>query len=474
MKVLLVNPPRVDGYSVVREEKFEHRDVGSVYPPLNLLTLAAILEEEHEVAVIDANGFDCTLEQVVEKMTSFKPDVVIHRLGFDTQREDLLVSDAAKKCGAITIVRNKIISDVPELRKLILESMFVDYFVNGELEAVVPVLVNSLARSREEADALNGISFLKDGCVITTPPAQPVEDLDTLPFPAYHLVGSLDPYFSGIYYDHFTAVLSSHGCPFRCTFCAYGRQKCRLRSPEHVVAELVYLKENYGLKNFLFFDDTFTFNRDRALAICSLIVEKKLDLCWSTCTRANLVDDELMRSMKEAGCAQIAFGVESGSAQILQTIKKGVLLDDVREAARVCRKHNVYFSALVILGLPGETEQTIQETVQFIKEIDPFYTQFTTAIPFPNAEMYSYYAGNGFIVTDDWSKYCTIAEPIVRTEALSTEDLVRLRKKAYMQVVLRPKYLFSRIRWTDWKWTLFAAGSLMKRLYLMFAKNIVR
>lgn len=472
MKVLLINPPRVNGYPVVREEKFEHKDIGSVYPPLNLLTLAAMLEKKHDVSLIDANGFDYSLKQVEHFIKNIKPDVMICRIGFDTQQEDLEVVKSAKKQGAITIIRNKIISDVTHLKQRMLENNNIDFFINGELEAVVPALLDAISNGTQYGVA--GVSFIDKGHCVTTKTAKYIEDLDSLPIPAYHLVGTLKPYYSGIYYDCFSAVLSSHGCPYGCTFCAYGRQKCRLRSPEHVIKELIYLKEHYGLKHFLFFDDTFTINRERAIKICDLMIEKQLDLGWSTCTRANLIDDELITVMKKAGCVQIAFGVETGSQVILDNIKKGVKLSEVRQAASLCRTHGIHFSALVILGLPGETEQTINETVNFIKEIDPFYTQFCTAIPFPNTAMYPYYSDNNFIQSSDFSKYCTIGEPIVRTEELSTDDLIRLRKKAYLSIVLRPSYLIARINWKDWKWTLFAAGSLVKRLFLMFTKNIIR
>ena len=241
-----------------------------------------------------------------------------------------------------------------------------------------------------------------------------------------------------------------------------------------MVALLGQLKQDYGLRNFLFFDDTFTIHRQRVFEICAQMEQAGLGLTWSTCTRANLVTREMLRAMKAAGCRQIAFGIESGSASILKTIQKDVSLDEMREAAALCKEAGILFSALVILGLPGETRETVKETVRFIKEIDPFYTQFTIAIPYPNAQMYDYYRSRNFILSHDWKDYCTIGRAIVRTEALTAENLMELKRKAYLSLLLRPSYLIRRVRWDDWRWNWYAFINLSKRLGSLLAGQQMR
>jgi anaerobic magnesium-protoporphyrin IX monomethyl ester cyclase len=473
MKIMVVNPPRVSGYSVVREEKFEHKDSGSVYPPLSLLYASAVLENAgYDVQFIDANGFDMNLGDVKAKIKKADPDIVVSRTGFDTQFEDLLVLDHAKSLGAKTIVRNTIISETPWLRDQFVKNRSIDFFMNQEPESVILKLVDAVGKNKN-LKTVPGISFVKAGKVITTQKA-PLANIDDMPFPAYHLIKTIKPYNSGIFSDNFSAVLSSRGCPFHCTFCAFGRTPCRMRSPDNVVSELEYLKSHFGLKNFIFFDDTFTLNRDRAKKICNLMVERKLDLEWGACTRANLVDAKILSIMKKSGCREIAFGIESGSPKILQTIKKGVSLDAMRLAAGLCRKYRILFSALVIIGLPGETRETVQESVDFIKEIDAFYTQFCYAVPFPNSEMYDYYVKNNFLLSKDWSRFCPIDSPIIRTSELMPQDLVQLRKEAYMQLLLRPRYLLSKVSLTDWSWNVRGASKLLSRIYSIVRDRVVR
>lgn len=501
LKILLINPPRVDGYPVVREERFEHKDIGSVYPPLSLLYQAAILKKnpEYEVKLIDANGFNLTLNELRLEIINFSPDVVITRCGFDTQKQDFDVLKIAKDFGAITILRNKIISDVPFIRDEILKKEPIDIFINSEPEAVIENLISKIYEYKKQnktmgkvcafdpkADIslydfgflkdIKGISFISKGEIITTEKAEEILNLDELPFPAYDLLPNLNCYHTGVLNPPFALVQTSRGCPFSCTFCAYGKSKYRVRSVENVISEIKWLKENFKIKSFLFFDDTISLKEGRTEEIAKRMIDEKLnDLKWVCCTRANLVSYEMLKLMKQAGMVEIAIGIETGSEEIQKNIKKGVSLDDIRQCAKWCHQLNILFYALVIIGLPGETERTVNETIKFIKEIDPFYTQFCFATPFPNTEIYKYYKENGYLLTEDWSKYFPLSEePIIRTEKLSAADLKRLRKKAYLKLLLRPLYLLKQIKIFDWKWNISGFLKIMKRIISAISDKPVR
>ncbi|HPD18511.1 MAG TPA: radical SAM protein [Candidatus Goldiibacteriota bacterium] len=503
LKILLVNPPRVGGYSVVREERFEHKDIGSVYPPLSLLYTAAVLEKnpDYEIKLIDANGFDYSPAYVRDRIVGFAPDVVISRCGFDTQKQDIAVLSMAKDAGAITVLRNKIISDVPEIRDDILKNEDVDVFINYEPEAVIEKLMEAIQKSKEDFSArqnvfsvlfneyckkddnfrnyLNevpGISYRFNGEITTTRPAHEIDNLDKLPYPAYHLLPSLKPYHTGVMQPPFALVATTRGCPFTCTFCAYGRSKCRERSVENVIAEIKWLREKFKIKSFLFFDDTISIRQERVKELCMRMIQEGLDkLNWTCCTRANLVTFELLHIMKKAGMKEIAIGIETGSETILRNIKKGVPLDSIRQTAEWCRKLKIMFYGLAIIGLPGETKETIEETVRFIKEIDPFYTQFCFSTPFPNTEMYGYYEKNGFLLTKDWSKYFPLSEePVIRTEKLSAEELKKLRQKAYEKILLRPSYLLRQVRPFDWAWNIKGFIKIMGRIWRVITGKAVR
>ncbi len=503
LKIMLINPPRVDGYPVVREERFEHKDIGSVYPPLSLLYMAAILEKnpDYEVNLIDANGFDYSFIYVHNRIVEFSPDVVIIRCGFDTQKQDFKILSVAKDVGAITILRNKIISDVPEIRDEILKKEDVDIFINSEPEAVIEELISVLYKSKTDflashqpiaclfdkyskikdnfwnyLNAVPGISYYFDGKITTTKTALEIDDLDKLPYPAYHLLPSLKPYHTGVMQPPFALVATTRGCPFACTFCAYGKSKCRERSVDGVINELKWLQDKFKIKSFLFFDDTISIKQGRIEELCKRMIEEGLHkLQWVCCTRANLITFEMLQLMKKAGMKEIAIGIETGSETILNNIKKGVPLDSIRQVAKWCKQLKIMFYGLAIIGLPGETKETIEETIKFIKEIDPFYTQFCFATPFPNTEMYEYYEKNGYLLTRDWSKYFPLSEePVIRTEKLSVEDLKKLRRYAYEKILLRPLYLLRQVRLFDWAWNIRGFVKIMKRIWRVLKGKAVR
>ncbi|OPZ65177.1 MAG: Ribosomal protein S12 methylthiotransferase RimO [Candidatus Aerophobetes bacterium ADurb.Bin490] len=486
---MFINPPRVDGYPVVREERFEHKDMGSVYPPLSLLYMAAVINKDENIKVnlIDANGFDLSMARVKEEMAAFSPDIVVTRCGFDTQQQDMEVLKEARAIGAITVLRNKIISEVPEIRDSILKARQADVFIDSEPESVIHNLCreayeckksSSDGRISEKAflGKVPGISFLRNNEVITNNRAAEISDINSLPFPAYELLPSLNPYHTGVMSSPFALVQTTRGCPFLCTFCAYGKSKCRERNVESVIQEIKYLKSNFSIKSFLFFDDTISIKGGRIEELCKRMEEEGLNtLEWVCCTRANLVNYEMLKAMKKAGMKEIAIGVETGSAEILKLAKKGVTLEDIRQAAKWCKELGIMFYALVIIGLPGETKETVKETIKFIKEIDPFYTQVCFSTPFPNTDIYKYYEENGFLLTKDWSKYFPLSEePVVRTQALTAEDLKKLRNYIYKKLLFRPLYLLRKVRPFDWKWNIEGAKKIMQRIAAVIMKKPVR
>lgn len=502
LKILLVNPPRVSGYPVVREERFEHKDIGSVYPPLSLLYMAAVLEKNpsYEVSLLDANGRNLSLNSVYSEIAAAAPDVVVARCAFDTQKEDLEVLRAAKALGAITVLRSKIAADVPQVRDEILRGRCTDIFIDSEPEAVLPALMEALYKSKKELlvksqplaclfdpdcrasesfwnylDSVPGITYYYREKITTVKPAPQIADPDSIPFPAWHLLPSLKHYHTGVLEAPFVLVQTTRGCPFACTFCAFGKSKHRERDVEPVIAELKVLRDSHKIKSFLFFDDIISLKKGRIEELCRRMKEEGLDkLKWAACTRADLVTKDMLKAMKDAGMKEIAIGIETGSETVLKNIKKGVSLNEIRQAAKWCKELKIMFYGLAIIGLPGETEETVKETVEFIKEIDPFYTQFCFSTPFPNTEIYEWYKSKNFLLTDDWSKYFPLADkPVVRTEALSDADLIRLRSYAYSKILMRPLYLLRQVRPFDLKWTMGGFVKIMERIVrLVFGKAV--
>jgi len=475
-KILFINSPRVDSFSVVREERFEHKDIGAVYPPLNLLQVAAIFQKDgFKVGLIDANGQNLSWQEAILKAKNFGPDFIFSRLGFDTLFADLKFLEKLKEEISVPIgVRNTIAADVPKIRDQIIKNQFVDFFLNYEPESILPDLVLALGQ-KKDLKKVAGITFKQKNEIITTKEAQLVPNIDILPFPAYDLLEDFSCYYTGTLSAPMALITISQGCPFFCTFCAYNRHPYRTKSAQRVVAEIEWLVKKFGIKNFLFFDDLLGLDKNVLIEICKLLIKKGLRINWVSCTRANLVDQKILTLMKKAGCIEMAFGIESGSAKILKRVKKGITKEDIKRAAKLCHEVGIYFYAMIVLGLPGETEETIKETVDFILEIDPFYTQFCFATPFPNTEIFNYYRKRSYLETLDWSKYFPLSEkPIIRTKDLSADDLVRLRNWAYRKIIFRPKYLITKIKPFDWKWNFMAARKLVQRILAILRKKPVR
>jgi anaerobic magnesium-protoporphyrin IX monomethyl ester cyclase len=466
MKILLINPPRVMGYPVVREERFEHKDMGSVYPPQSLLQTAAILEKEKcAVSLLDANGFDLKLSDISKKIKEFQPDIVLIRLGFDTQKEDLKVAGLAKKLGVLTIVRNHIISRTPKIKQEILKKYTaIDIFLNQEPEAVMPQLVKTI-KNKGNLSKVPGITYRSGKKLITNKDASIMYDLNKLPFPAYHLLPGMDVYFSGTYGPPFSTILCSRGCPFNCAFCAYCGMPYRTRSPKSIANELEKLSKEVNVNEFCLFDDVATLSPERMIEICKEIISRKIPIRWSAGLRAPTVTYEMLKWMKKAGCDEIAIGMENGTDEILTAMDKRVTVKDIKKASEAAHKAGIKLYAMFIIGLPGETKQSVEATIRLAKEIKPFYTQFMFATPFPDTRIYNYYKKNKFLLSEDWSKYFPLnKEPIVRTKELTKKDLIDLKNKAYRETLFDFKYLVGQIKWNDWKWNIRGIKQIGNRM----------
>jgi anaerobic magnesium-protoporphyrin IX monomethyl ester cyclase len=247
------------------------------------------------------------------------------------------------------------------------------------------------------------------------------------------------------------------------------------RNPVEVVDDLEELIKNFKVTHLLLFDDLFMMKPDNVETFCREIIRRRLKIKWIACTRADFLLPGLLPLMKRSGLIEMALGIESGSPAVLEATGKGISLEDIRKSAGILHSNDVLFYAMAIAGLPGETEKTLMETVDFLIEIDPFYAQFCLAVPFPNTPLFDWYDSRGYILTKDWSKYWPLSEePVVRTEALTGPQLKNLRKKAYRRFVMRPGYLLRKINFRDPVWTFWAGWSLAARMARLLTGGPVR
>jgi anaerobic magnesium-protoporphyrin IX monomethyl ester cyclase len=297
----------------------------------------------------------------------------------------------------------------------------------------------------------SGITYLRDGMIVSTPDRVPIPaaDLDRMPFPAWHLFKierytNLQPTVDQVSGPSLP-ILTSRGCPYRCAYCSQiGPRLWRARSAESVVAEWRWLVQEQGAAEIGVLDDSFNINRRRVLDICQRLVDEGLhDVPWIMINgiRANLADEQILGAMKQAGCIRAAFGVESGNQSILDTVvDKQLTLDQVRQAFKAARAVGMETIGFFIIGLPGETEQTIDDTIQFACELDPVVANFSIATPFPGTVMYETVKTHGKMLAETWDDF-VFFEGKARFEMpdLPASLVERKWKEAYRRFYLRPK-----------------------------------
>jgi len=427
-------------------------------PPLGLAYLGAVSEERgDEVRILDMEVEEAPLSQVLREE---RPDLVGITANTIQIKAAWRVAQEIKAEMDLPIVLGG-----PHPTLLPQESVKrpeVDIVVRGEGEATWADLCQKLesGASLEEAQ---GISYRQNGRVVHNPDRPVIADVDSLPFPAHHLFQmerytNLQPTLDTVEGRSFS-ILTSRGCPYRCTYCSQILPRVwRMRSPENVVAEWRWLVKDLGAKEIGVLDDSFNIDRKRVLAICDLLISEGLNhVPWIMINgiRANLVDEELLGRMREAGCIRTAFGVESGNQEILDTvIDKRLTLEEIRAAFKAAKSVGMETIGFFIIGLPGETEETIEDTIRFACELDPLVANFSMATPFPGTEMREIVLEKGRLLAQDWEDYAFFEDkPSFEMDGLPAEVVERKWKEAYRRFYLRPnrilRTLLRKKTWLD-------------------------
>jgi radical SAM superfamily enzyme YgiQ (UPF0313 family) len=334
----------------------------------------------------------------------------------------------------------------------------IDIIVKGEGDETILDLLKAL-ESDIPLGAVAGIYYRSEGTIRQTTERASGVDMDLLPFTAFHLL----PW--KLYRPHpphgmsmpFAAVVTSRGCPYHCAFCSkpvFGT-KFRGQSADRVVDELAYLQDRFGVKEIAFYDDSFTLDKKRTHAIADKIISSGLKISWTCETRVNLVDRELLRHMKQAGCYAVAYGIESASPEILKTLHKDTTLQQVEEAILNSREAGLQVIGYFMLGSPGETPETIQQTIAFSKKLKVDFAQFSVTTPFPGTELYDMYM-RGRKEAISWDSFVYAGTdnptmPVFESDKLTREDLKKWLQQAHREFYLRPAYLWQRLRrCTSW------------------------
>ena len=430
-------------------KRFEN--VASIQQPLGLAYLAASLEKNgHEVNVIDAGVLNYSYEQIASEIRLHGPDIIGITCVTPSYTKTLNLATRLKKEFALPILIGG-----PHVTAVTEETMRNDCFdiaVLGEGDFTVVHLADTI-QDGGDLSKVEGIAYRHDGELIRTPPRPYVEDLDALPFPARHLLPQLSEYkpTPSAYRNLPQAtMITSRGCPYRCAFCdrsVFGN-RYRSRTAQNVVDEMELLITKYGAKEIRFWDDTFNVDPQRVTAICEEILARKLDVTWTCLGRVNHMNETILEAMAKAGCWQVEYGIESGNQEILNGITKGQTLDLVRRVVRMTREAGIGVRGFFMLGLPGETEATMRDTIEFAKSLDLTSAVFHITTPFPGTDLFKIAAESGELRSDaSYDEYMLgFSEDVPYVPSGLTAQRVKdFHSIAYKEFYFRPSFLVKRI-----------------------------
>jgi anaerobic magnesium-protoporphyrin IX monomethyl ester cyclase len=412
---------------------------------LGLGYLAAVLEKNnYKVDVIDCQVLKLSFEDFKSEISKRQPDIVGVTSSTLTYQTALkLVKIAKEACpNCITLAGGSHVTFWDD--HALEECSELDIVIRKEGENTMLELVQRIEAGKNTFDVL-GTTCRREGKIVRNQDRTYIEDLDSLPFPARHLW----PMEKFRELEDILYLATSRGCVYWCEFCTTVRmhgRKYRMRSPKNVVDELEFLNKTYGVKKFTFCDDAFTVDQPRTEALCSEILQRGLKIEWNCGTRVDMLTQELLTKMKAAGCVSVWFGVESGTQQVLDAMKKGITPELTMKVLGWVREAGLMPVPNVILGFPGETRQSAWKTIKFVEKVAPNAVGFyNVATPFPGTPMYDLVKEKGWLRITDFDMYDT-TKPIFETPQLSMKELGKLREGAFHHYYLRRAYFFDKKR----------------------------
>ena len=445
--ILLINPPNNLGMG---EGRFNL--VIDIYQPLGLGYIAAVLEKAgYIVGIIDAKVEHLSEDEIIGRLLSFNPGII----GITATTPDFCsavsLAKKIKSAGNYTIlVGGAHVSALPEET---MEETSFDYGVVGEGEQTIVELAEAIFKSEQSRiPQIKGIVFRDGSKIIRTSPREYIKGLDALPFPARHLFPPLEKY-TYLYYKSLplATIITSRGCPYQCTFCdraVFGNQ-VRMRSIPNVLDEIEMLVKDYSIREVNIIDDLFTISHERVEEFCRGLLSRNLKISWSCMSRADRITPVTLRTMKQAGCWLICYGIESGNQKVLDMIKKNLTLHDIKRAVRWTHESGIQILGSFILGMPGEDEETLISTLRFAKNLPLDRVIFHILQPMPGSEIYKAALSIGALKKDVdyryYHLYCFPEKLPFTSEGLTSQILRRYRRKAYRDFYLRPSYLFRQL-----------------------------
>lgn len=443
-KAFLVVPPTGQ---YIREDRcqtpIKEFSTIALRPPMDLLYMAATLEKEGlECLVRDYPAEELDWTAYEKDFKDFQPDLLVLSITTPSLEEDVRACDLARKIrpSCLTIAKGAhfAYSDMQTLSS----HPSLDLVIRGEYE----MTIGEVARAKE-LGAVPGITYRENGAIQRSPERPLLQELDLMPYPARHLINN-KLYSRPDTGEVQTTIVTSRGCPSKCIYCLAPKvagNRIRRRSPQNILGELKECVEKHGIRDFLFRSDTFTMDRQWLLQLCDLIVQEGLDIRWSCNSRVDTLDEQRLDAMKRAGCWLIAFGVESGSEELLQKMRKGATVEQSRRAIQLCRNRGIKSSVYLLVGLPWETEETFRQTSDLAVELNPDFLEVFYTYPFQGTELYDIAIREG-LLEEGAFPVDSYSRPAIPSLHFSIEELSHLRRKLLRRFYLRPSYILQTLK----------------------------
>jgi len=477
-RVLVINAPFIKDFC--RTQRWPSRTRARVLrPPEWLAYVTAVLENKSiDVRLYDFPANDWDKNKLGDIVREKRPDFVVFDSTTPSIYSDIDCCGIVKRVSnARTIMVGPHVSVFP-YETLQLAEGSLDVVCIGEYDYTVYDVINNWRDLRK----IKGIAYFDNGKFYKTEPREFIEDLDNLPFPAWkHL--NLWRYYAGMRLYPFMNIIGGRGCPFRCTFCLWPQvmhgHKYRLRSAKNIVDEIEYdIKLFPPVKRgeIFFEDDTFTANKEHVYSICEEILRRNLKITWSVNARVDLIDMELFRLMKRAGCRALWLGIESGVQEVLANMKKGIKIDQIRHFVELSKKAGLHPHGCFVLGMPGETKETMQKTIDFAMELKLPSLQFSAAVPYPGTEYFKYCEEQNLLRAKQWSDWLEDGEQssVVDYPGLSRGEINRAVDFALKKHYFRPTYMINFLLRTRSIYDLYRKLKGFKNFvsYLYFKKRV--
>lgn len=452
MKILMLNPPFLPRFS--RESRSPAvTKSGTFYYPMWLSYATGTLEKEgFEVKLIDAPAVGYSIEDIKNELKAFGPSLIVIDTSTPSIKNDVEVLERIKQINSnvFALLVGRHVSALPE--ETMSMSKDIDAIAIGEYDYIVRDLAIAL-KNKIDLSEVKGLLWRDkfQNRLTKNEPMPFIEDLDSLPFVSsvYKRHLNINNYFYGHSRYPIITMVTGRGCPYHCFYCCYPQtmygHKLRLRSPRNVAEEFRFIAGNFPeVKEIMIEDDTMTVNKKHAEAIADALIAIGNKIPFSANSRADMVDVEVLKKLKKAGCRLFCVGYESGVQEILNNIKKGLNIERAFEFSRATKKAGIMVHGCFMVGNPGETKETLEETLKYAKKLNPDTAQFYPVMVYPGTEAYKWAEEKNYLLTRDYSKWLTedgLHATVLERQDLSSQYLINFCDRARREFYLRPGYI---------------------------------